>query len=230
MHDAGGGSAAVHRRGAPGTVATPDRILAVLAVVLRVLTAPFVRYDIRGGRCAPEVEVAVIACNHRSMFDIVTGLICLHHFGHHPRLLVERKYLEAHWTGPFARALGSIPVDRDTHGGRSVDAALESLAGGVSIVIMPEGRLHWVPDEPRSTGPTRTGVSRLARGAGVPVVPVALSGTERVMHATARFPSLNPFRRKTVVCHVADEPMWLTSDDHRANTDEIMAAVRALMV
>lgn len=208
----------------------PDRVLALLAVVLRLLTAPFVRYDIRGGRCATELEVAVIAVNHRSMFDVVTGLICLHHFGHHPRLLVERKYLDAKWTGPFARAIGAIPVDREQGGGTSVTAALTTLGAGIPIVVMPEGRLHWDPDRPRSTGPTRTGVSRLATGAGVPVVPAALTGTERVMPASARFPHLNPFRRKTVICNVADEPLWLHSDDHRANTDHVMDQIRTLMV
>ena len=209
---------------------TPDRNLAVLARIGRILTAPFVRYDIRGGRCATELHVAVIAVNHRSMFDVVTGLICLRHFGHHPRLLVERKYVEGTWTGPIARALGAIPVDRQNGGGASVEAALAVLAEGVPIVIMPEGRLHWDPENPYSTGPARNGVSRLARAAGVPVVPAALTGTERVMPAHARFPHLNPFRRKTVVCNVADDPMWLDSDDHQANTDAIMAAIRGLMV
>jgi 1-acyl-sn-glycerol-3-phosphate acyltransferase len=208
----------------------PDRNLARLARVARLLTSPFVRYDIRGGRCATELKVAVIAANHRSLFDVAAGLICLAHFGHYPRILVERKYVDSRITGPFARALGCIPVDRQKGGGSSIDAALDVLADGVPIVIMPEGRLHWDPEQPRTTGPTRNGVSRLAVGAGVPVVPVALTGTERVLPAGARLPRLNPFRRKTVVCNVADDPIWLTTEDHQANTDQIMAAIRALMV
>ena len=208
---------------------TPERNLAFLARVLRVLTAPFVRYDTRGGRCAQELHVAIIAVNHRSMFDVVAGLICLHHFGHHPRILVERKYLEGKWTAPFARAIGAIPVDRQVGGGTSVETALTFLRDGVPIVVMPEGKLHWDPENPHSTGPTRTGVSRLARGADVPVVAAALSGTERVMPSTGGLPRLNPFRRKTVVCNVADDPIWLTSDDHRANTDMVMAAIRDLL-
>jgi 1-acyl-sn-glycerol-3-phosphate acyltransferase len=209
---------------------TPERTLALLARVLRVLTAPFVRYDIRGGRCARELRVGVIAVNHRSLFDVVAGLICLHHFGHYPRLLIERRYVEGRWTGPFARAIGSIPVDRVAGGGTAFDAALDVLRDGIPILVMPEGRLHWDPARPDSTGPTKTGVSRLACGADVPVVPAALSGTERIMPAHGRLPRLNPFRRKTVICNVADDPLWLTPDDHRANTDLVMAAVRGLMI
>jgi hypothetical protein len=33
-----------------------------------------------------------------------------------------------------------------------------------------------------------------------------------------------------VICNVADEPIWLTGDDHRANTDLVMAAVQRLLV
>jgi 1-acyl-sn-glycerol-3-phosphate acyltransferase len=207
----------------------PERALANLARVLRVLTIPFVRYEIRGGKCAEEVHVAVIAVNHRSLFDVIAGLVCLHHFERYPRLLVERRYVEGRWTGPFARAIGAIPVDRAAGGGTAFGAALDALRDGIPILVMPEGRLFWDPAHPTSTGPTRTGVSRLARGADMPVVPAALTGTEQVLPSGARVPRLNPFRRKTVVCTVADEPLWLSSDDHRANTDQVMAAVRALM-
>lgn len=208
----------------------PERNLAVLARIARVLTWPFVRYDIRGGRCARELTVGVIAVNHRSMFDVVAGLICLHHFGHHPRLLIERRYVEGRWTAPFAKAIGAIPVDRIKGGGTSVEAALAALRDGIPIVVMPEGKLHHDPHDPRSMGPTRTGVSRLAVGARVPVVVAALGGTAEVMPPDARFPHFNPFRRKRVICNVADEPMWLTGDDHRANTDMVMAAVQRLLV
>lgn len=208
----------------------PERTLFRLARVLAVLTAPFVRYEVRGGRCVPELRAAVVAANHRSMFDVVAGLVCLHRFGRYPRLLIERRYVDNRWTGPFARAIGAIPVDRDAGGGAAFGAAMDALHDGVPIILMPEGKLHWDPGHPRSIGPTKTGVSRLAVGAGVPVLPAALSGTERILPPTGRLPRLNPFRRKTVVCNVADEVLHLTSDDHRANTDRIMEAVRGLMV
>ncbi len=207
----------------------PERWLALLARACRLLTLPFVRYEVRGGRCAADLHVGVIAANHRSMFDVVAGLICLHHFHRYPRLLIHRHYVEGHWVGPFARAIGAIPVDREGSAGSSLDPALEALRSGIPILVMPEGRLHWDPDEPLSTGPAKTGVSRLATGAGVPVIAAALTGTERVMPRGARLPRFNPFRRKVVVCQVADEPLWLSSEDHRAATEAVMADIRRLM-
>lgn len=208
----------------------PERNLVWLARIAWVITAPFVRYDMRGGRCVTELSVGVIAVNHRSMFDVVAGLVCLHHFGQHPRLLIERKYVEGKWTAPFARAIGAIPVDRVNGGGTSVEAALFTLRNGTTIVMLPEGKLHHDPHDPRSVGPTRTGVSRLAVGAQVPVLAAALGGTADVMPPNARLPRLNPYRRKHVICNVADELIWLTGDDHRANTDRVMAAVQRLLV
>ena len=206
----------------------PERVLAFLARLFRLLSAPFVRYDVRGGACAPDIDVGIIAANHRSMFDVVAGLVCLHEFRKYPRLLIERQYVEHGVLGVLSRGIGAIPVDRDGDGGRALDAAWAALDDGIPILVMPEGRLHRDTD-PSTTGPGRTGVSRLATKGGHPVVPAALVGTDRVVPPGARLPRLNPFRRKVVVCQVADEPLWLTGDDHRANTDEVMAAIRELL-
>ena len=84
-------------------------MLAGLARVFRVLGAPFVRYEIHGGRCAADLRVGIIAANHRSLFDVIAGLVCLHHFGHYPRLLVERRYVEKGLVGICARGIGAIP-------------------------------------------------------------------------------------------------------------------------
>jgi len=200
-----------------------------LAVFFRILSAPFVRYEYHGGRCAGELRNGVIAANHRSLFDVIAGLVCLHHFGHHPRLLVERRYVEKGLVGLCSRGIGAIPVDRDGSGGRTLDAAWAALNDGIPILVMPEGGLHWDLENPLSTGRPHTGVSRLATEGGYPVVPVALAGTERVAPPGARFPRVNPFRRKVVVCWVADEPIWLTGEDHRANAEAVMAEIRALL-
>jgi 1-acyl-sn-glycerol-3-phosphate acyltransferase len=204
-------------------------MLAWLARIAWLLTVPFVRYELRGGRCAKELKVGIIAANHRSMYDVVAGLIGLHHFGHYPRLLVERQYVEGGITGPFARAIGAIPVDRGGDPRTALDDAIAALRDGVPILVMPEGRLHRDPDDPTTTGPAKTGISRLAVGAGVPVVPACVIGTEAVMPPGARFPRFNPFRRKQVLMLVADDPLWLEGDDHRANTDQVMKEIEALL-
>jgi 1-acyl-sn-glycerol-3-phosphate acyltransferase len=210
-------------------VRTPEGRLRWLARLAWLLTVPFVRYEIRGGACARTQPVGIVAANHRSLFDVIAGLIALHHFRRYVRVLIAREYAEGKWTAPLCRAIGAIPVDRG-EGGRPVfDVAIGALHDGIPILVMPEGRLHWDPAAPLSTGPAKTGISRLAVGAGVPILPAALVGTERVFPATAKVPHLNPFRRKRVVVNVCDDVLWLDGDDHEANTEQVMATIRDLM-
>lgn len=210
-------------------MSTPESRLRWIARVLKVLTAPFVRYEIRGGACAAELRVGIVAANHRSLFDVVAGLIALHHFGRYVRVLIAREFFDKRWTGLLCRAIGAVPVD---HGdsGPVLDVAVAALRDGIPLLIMPEGKLHWDPERPMSTGRAKTGISRLAVGADVVVLPAALVGTEQVFPATAKVPRLNPFRRKRVIVNVADEPMRLTGNDHTANAESVMAEIRRLMV
>ena len=199
-----------------------------MARVARALTAPFVRFEITGGACAPRVGVVIIASNHRSLFDVVAGLIGLHHFRRYPRILIARRYVEGKWTAPFARAIGAIPVDRGA-GAAALQEAIAALDSGIDILVMPEGRLHWDPEHPLHTGPASKGISRLSVGTGVPVVAAGLSGTQHVWPATSRLPRLNPFRRPTVSIRVADEELVLVGEDHAANTDLVMTTIEQLL-
>ena len=211
--------------------ATPERNMARIAAVARVLTTPFVRYELHGGEYdyVADTHVAVIAANHRSFFDVPAGLIALHHFERYPRLLVASPYFERRATRWLVRAIGAIPVERERKSGTAASTAVEALREGVPILVMPEGRLHWDPSEPLATGSTRPGVSRLAVAADVPVVPVAISGTEKVWPASKRLPRFNPFRRKTVVIRLNPSPLRFQGDDHEANTKEVMANIRAML-
>ncbi len=208
---------------------TPEARLRWIARALKVLTAPFVRYDVRGGACAPDLAVGIVAANHRSLFDVVAGLIALHHFRRYVRVLIAREYFEKRFMGLLCRAIGAIPVDRGDSG-PVLDAAVEALKGEIPLLIMPEGKLHWDPEQPLSTGRAKTGISRLAIDADVPVLPAGLVGTQHVWPAGRPLPRMNPFRRRPlVVVNVADEPMVLTGDDHAANAEAVMAEIRRLM-
>jgi len=203
----------------------------VLARVARVLTWPFVRFDIAGAeQLNQELGACIIVTDHRSMFDIVAGLIVLHRYERYPRVLIEKKYVDSAWTRPFARAIGAIPVDRSAGRGEAFRAAVDALGAGVTILILPEGRLHWDPDHPLSTGPASTGISRLALQSGAPVLPAGQIGTEAIWPATARLPHLISFRRRVVTVRVADEVCALDPDaDHETRTEQVMAEVRRLM-
>jgi len=89
-------------------------------------------------------------------------------------MLVAEKYRDSAFYSWVARQLDAIWVDRFNADFSALRAALKRLRQGGVLVIAPEGTRS--PDGKLRHG--QPGASYLAAKAGVPVVPVALTGTE----------------------------------------------------
>jgi 1-acyl-sn-glycerol-3-phosphate acyltransferase len=80
--------------------------------------------------------------------------------------------------------IGAIPIERTKVGRRSADLAAELIDDGWSLVIFPEGGRS-----PDGWGqPFRGGAAFLASKTGVPVVPVHLDGTGRILRKGRSLP------------------------------------------
>lgn len=120
------------------------------------------------------------------------------------------------------KALGQVPVDRS--GGRRSEAALitglQVLAQGKCLGIYPEGTRS--PDGRLYKG--RTGIARLAIESGAPVIPVAMSNTDKIQPTGQVIPNLHR------VGMVFGEPMYFDGDSTdlqylRTVTDQIVAKI-----
>ena len=128
----------------------------------------------------------------------------------------------------FFRGVGTIPVDRS--GGKASEAALNTglkrLRAGGLFGIYPEGTRS--PDGRLYRG--RTGVARMILEGHVPVIPVAMIDTEKVMKTGTKIPKI---RRVGVVF---GEPLDFSRFEGmegdrfilRSITDEIMYELNAL--
>jgi len=164
--------AALHRR-------TRERGVNPLVYwVVRAVFEPFFllyfRLERIGREHVPSDGPAIFAANHRSFLDpfIIATLVRRPLYYVAKRELFERHRLQA-W---ILNALGAFPVDRGHGDADMVDTAKAILARGDSVLIFPEGTRV----RPGPLGTPRRGVGRLALEAGVPVVPVAVLGTEVV--------------------------------------------------
>jgi len=84
-----------------------------------------------------------------------------------------------------ALALGAIPIERAKVGRRSADRAAGLLTDGWSMLIFPEGGRS-----PDGWGqPFRGGAGYLAVRCGVPVVPVHIDGTGRILRKGRTLPT-----------------------------------------
>lgn len=114
--------------------------------------------------------------NHRSTFDIFTLFLAIEH----PFRMIAKRIL--FFVPVFGWSLwmcGFIPIDRADRESaiRSLRKAARRLREGQSILVFPEGT------RARSAAiqPFKKGGFHLALEAGVPIVPVVLLGTERIM-------------------------------------------------
>jgi 1-acyl-sn-glycerol-3-phosphate acyltransferase len=118
----------------------------------------------------------VVVANHESFCDI---LVLLANLPMQVRFLAKRSIFRVPVLGWSIAAAGFIPVDREdrSRGTETVEAALQRLSGGRSVVIFPEEtRTH--------TGdllPFKRGAAHLALRSGLPILPIALAGTFRVL-------------------------------------------------
>ena len=166
----------------------------MIYTLLHTLVPPVARAiwrpDVRGLDNVPSAGGVILASNHLSFADSVVIPVVV------PRkvvFLAKSDYFTGTGVkGAVSRAwfegLGMLPVDRDDSRAAlsSLDTALEVLARGEAFGIYPEGSRSR--DGRLYRG--RTGVAHLALTAGVPVVPVGLTGTDRLQPVGSRLPRL----------------------------------------
>ncbi|HUG86182.1 MAG TPA: lysophospholipid acyltransferase family protein [Euzebya sp.] len=208
---------------------SPRLLTRLIAAIFRVISSPFIRYEFRGGACIRERDGWIFSANHRSVFDFPHAVIALAHYGKYGRIMIASEFWDQRHYRWALTAINAIPVFRQTDPKGSFAEAVDAVRLGDNVCIMPEGGIHWDPDQPLHMGRFKSGVSRLAVDAEAPVLPIALVGGDRLWVKRSRAPKLNPFRRKVVLIRIADEPLWLSGDDHRANADKIREVQSALL-
>ncbi len=140
-------------------------------VVLQPAIQIFFRLRRTGREHIPEGKV-ILAANHRSFLDPFVIGTCLRR----PIYFMAKKELfENRLIGWFLNCLGAFPVRRGESDEDSVATALALLERGQAVVIFPEGTRH----RSGPLHPPKRGVGRLALESGAPVVPIAITGTER---------------------------------------------------
>jgi len=158
----------------------------VLGPILRLLFRP----TVEGLENIPTDGPAILASNHLSFSDsIFLPLVA-------PRritFLAKSDYftgrgVKGRLTAAFFRGVGQVPIDRT--GGNASNAALSSglriLSAGDLLGIYPEGTRS--PDGRLYRG--RTGVARMALEGKVPVLPVAMIGTDKAQPTGSVLPKI----------------------------------------
>ncbi|MHB1781937.1 MAG: lysophospholipid acyltransferase family protein [Acidimicrobiales bacterium] len=136
---------------------------------------------VTGRENLPRSGSYILAPVHRSNVDwLVVARVTRRRL----RYLVKGEVWRVKSVGRLLELLGTFPVHRGTADREALARAAEVLASGEPLVMFPEGTRGSGP----VVGELRAGAAYLALRAGVPVVPVGVSGLERSMPRGAKFP------------------------------------------
>lgn len=136
-----------------------------------------VRVTLTGTDRVPAVGGAVLASNHVSYLDFIfAGLAGWDSQHRLVRFMAKDSVFRHPLSGPLMRGMHHIPVDR-TAGAASFAAALRSLRAGEVVGIFPEATIS----RSFTVKEIKSGAVRLAQDAGVPLLPVAVWGGQRMM-------------------------------------------------
>ena len=120
----------------------------------------------------------VFMSNHRSQFDILAVAMALEDF--QLRWVAKKELLRVPAFGFALRHTGHIVIDRSDHeqAVASLRAATEKMAGGISVMIFPEGTRARPEEE---LLPFKKGGFMLALETGFPIVPVVVRGSAELL-------------------------------------------------
>ncbi|CAN5587484.1 hypothetical protein BH23ACT3_BH23ACT3_15470 [soil metagenome] len=169
----------------------------VVTGVVRLCT----RMSIDGREHVPRTGAYVLAPVHRSYVDSpIVACVTRRRM----RFMGKDSVWKNRPAGWLASALGAFPVTRGSADREALSRCVAVLESGDPLVLFPEGE--------RKSGPTVQplfdGAVYIAVKASVPIVPVGIGGSERVMPKGVRFP--RPHRVHVIVGEPIEPPRTQT--------------------
>lgn len=181
------------------------------------------RTEIRGVENIPLTGGLLIATNHMSRMDIPVLFIT----PNRPDMtaLVTTKYLKYPLIRWFIITAQGIWLDRETADFGAFRTAVDALKKGVAVGIAPEGTRSTTAELLEG----KPGTALLALRAGVPIIPVAISGTEDSVSKMLRFK-----KPRIIVEYGKVIPAPTLDRENREGqlqdlTDEIMCQIAAML-
>jgi 1-acyl-sn-glycerol-3-phosphate acyltransferase len=143
---------------------------------------PWLRYGLRwtieGDSNIPSHGPTILASNHVSYLDPLTLAWVADRRHRRIRFLAKSELFRNPGLGALLRAAHQIPVYRGTaDSSGALSAAVDALQRGECIAVFPEGTISEDFEPMRG----KSGTARLAQESGVPVVPIGLWGTHRLL-------------------------------------------------
>ena len=185
-----------------------------------VLALAFVRVKVRGREHVEPGRQYVVMSNHRSHFD---ALLLYGYLGIRFLWVMKKELRHALFLGPACARIGHIFIDRRDHA-QAVQALRDGLArsAGSSVLFFPEG----TRSSTRELLPFKKGGFVLAADAGLPILPVTVRGSERVLPSRSLL--VRPFKVVELTFH-APVPAPAGADAREALMETVRARIASAL-
>lgn len=151
-----------------------DAIYWGLRCLVWLLTHLVCRYRVSGQKNVPTSGSLLIVANHLSWYDpLLLGVVLPR------RVYFFTKAEMFHWpiVGWLCKITGQIPVHRGMSDRSALEKAITYLREGKALVFFPEGTV----ERQEQMLPAHTGIAMLAIRSGATLLPLAHTGTRRVL-------------------------------------------------
>jgi 1-acyl-sn-glycerol-3-phosphate acyltransferase len=199
----------------------PDAFYFFVHRLVNALARLLWRYTVEGAENIPTSGAYLVVTNHLSIFD---APVVFMNVPARALMFGADKWRRLPIVSALVESIGVIWVTRGEADMDAMKAALNVLKSGRRLGVAPEGTRS--PTGALQVG--KPGAAYLADRARVPIVPMAVTGTETVIRSWKRL------RRPAVTCRIG--PPFVLPGDGRAKgarldalTDEIMCTLAALL-
>jgi 1-acyl-sn-glycerol-3-phosphate acyltransferase len=177
------------------------------------------KLTVTGQENVPQEGGAIIAINHVGYLDFALAGTALLPSKRYVRFMAKKEIFDSKIAGPLMRGMHHISVDRSA-GSSSFVAAMRALRSGEFIGIFPEGTIS-ISFEIKEI---KSGAVRLAMGAGVPIIPVIVWGSQRVW--TKGLPR-HLKRQKVPISIAIGKPIFFKKED---DVEQAEIALRSTLI
>lgn len=178
------------------------------------------RFVMTGTEHVPREGGVLLAVNHIGYVDFVYGGLAANPSGRLVRFMAKRELFDHKVTGPLMRSLHHIEVDRG-EGLASYRTAVDYLRRGEAVGIFPEATIS----RSFELKEFKSGAVRIAAEAGVPLLPVVLWGTQRMM--TKDHP--RDFSRGKTIAITVGEPLHPSGENAVEETAQLRSVMAELL-
>ena len=200
-----------------------DRVYPFVVIAIKTFWRYLgLRFTIKGEEHIPRSGGAILAINHVGYLDFALSGTAALPAKRYVRYMAKKQIFDHPIAGPLMRGMHHISVDRDA-GSASFVAALRALKAGEIVGIFPEATISR-SFEIKSL---KSGAARLAIGAGVPVLPTIVWGSQRIWTKGRK----RDFRRRKIPIFIyVGTPLHFTRETEVEVAEaEIKGALEALL-